>query len=65
MDSTLVQFLEQLGTLGDGTRRLVLCRPGPMARTLIHLTGLDTVATVETDLPSDWPEIPAPSPSLG
>src|SRR5678816_2822429 len=39
MDSTLVQFLEDLGD--DGAGHLVICRPGPMASRLIHLTGLD------------------------
>jgi anti-anti-sigma factor len=53
MDSTLVQFLEDVG---DGARLLVICRPGPMASRLIHLTGLDTVATVRPDLPAQWPD---------
>ncbi len=57
MDSTLVQFLEDLGD--DGTRHLVICRPGPMASRLIHLTGLDTLASVRDDLPPDWPNVPA------
>jgi anti-anti-sigma factor len=57
MDSTLVQFLEDLG--GDGPGRLVICRPGRMASRLIHLTGLDTVASVRADLPPDWPKVPA------
>jgi anti-anti-sigma factor len=53
MDSTLVQFLEDLG---DGAELLVICRPGPMASRLIHLTGLDAVATVRADLPAHWPD---------
>ncbi len=53
MDSTLVQFLEDLGD--DGARHLVICRPGPMASRLIHLTGLDAVASVRADLPPHWP----------
>ena len=53
MDSTLVQFLADLGD--DSARHLVICRPGPMASRLIHLTGLDTVASVRADLPSHWP----------
>jgi anti-anti-sigma factor len=53
MDSTLVQFLEDLGD--DGAGHLVICRPGPMASRLIHLTGLDTVASVRADLPAQWP----------
>jgi anti-anti-sigma factor len=53
MDSTLVQFLEDLGD--DGARHLVICRPGPMASRLIHLTGLDAVASVRADLPPQWP----------
>ena len=57
MDSTLVQFLEDLGDGGAG--RLVICRPGPMATRLIHLTGLDTVASVRADLPPNWPNQPA------
>jgi anti-anti-sigma factor len=56
MDSTLVQFLEDLG---NGVRDLVICRPGPMATRLIHLTGLDTVASVRADLPPHWPNLPA------
>jgi anti-anti-sigma factor len=57
MDSTLVQFLEDIGD--DGAGRLVICRPGPMATRLIHLTGLDAVASVRADLPSHWPDQPA------
>ena len=53
MDSTLVQFLEDLGD--DGARPLVICRPGPMASRLLHLTGLDAVANVRDDLPPHWP----------
>ena len=57
MDSTLVQFLEALGDGGAG--HLVICRPGRMASRLIHLTGLDAVATVRADLPPHWPNPPA------
>ena len=53
MDSTLVQFLADLGD--EGARHLVICRPGPMASRLIHLTGLDAVASVRADLPPQWP----------
>ena len=56
MDSTLVQFLEDLG---NGAGDLVICRPGPMATRLIHLTGLDAVASVRADLPPHWPNLPA------
>jgi anti-anti-sigma factor len=53
MDSTLVQFLQDLGDEGIG--RLVICRPGPMATRLIQLSGLDALASVRADLPSHWP----------
>jgi len=57
MDSTLVAFLEDIGDGRAG--RLVICRPGPMATRLIHLTGLDNVASVRADLPPGWPTVPA------
>jgi anti-anti-sigma factor len=53
MGSTLVAFLVQLGTTG---RPLVLCRPTSAARRLIHMTGLDELATVRPDLPTLWPD---------
>ena len=60
MDSTLVDFLEGLSDSAGGARRsLVLCRPGPTARRLIHLTGLDAHASVRPDLPHLWPRTPA------
>lgn len=61
MDSTLLDFLEGLGDSdSDGAARppLVLCRPRPMARRLIHLTGLDAHAIVRPDLPRQWPRTP-------
>lgn len=53
MGSTLVAFLVQLGNLG---RALVLCRPTSAARRVIHMTGLDELATVRPDLPAMWPD---------
>jgi anti-anti-sigma factor len=60
MDSTLVEFLRDLGDGKDGDRRqLVICRPSRMAQRLIHLTGLDMMANVRPDLPPLWPDVPA------
>jgi anti-anti-sigma factor len=57
MDSTLAAFLSQVGTAdGQAGRTLVLCRPRPMARRIIEVTGLDRLATVRPDLPPLWPE---------
>jgi anti-anti-sigma factor len=59
MDSTLVEFFLQLGGPDSPSPRpLVLCRPRPTAQLLIHVTGLDDVATVQSDLPTLWPELP-------
>jgi anti-anti-sigma factor len=56
MDSTLVEFLLHVqGSERHSQRELVLCRPRPMARRVIHVTGLERVATVQTDLPELWP----------
>jgi anti-anti-sigma factor len=56
MGSTLVAFLVHVGSNGKDRRPLVLCRPSPMAVRVIHMTGLDELATVRPDLPSLWPE---------
>jgi anti-anti-sigma factor len=55
--STLVAFLAHIVDSGRAGRPLVLCRPTPMARRVIHMTGLDEVATIQPDLPANWPEI--------
>jgi anti-anti-sigma factor len=55
--STLVGFLVGIGNSKGPTRRqVVLCRPTPMASKVIHLTGLDELATVRPDLPDRWLE---------
>jgi anti-anti-sigma factor len=54
--STLVAFLVHVGNNGRHRRPLVLCRPSPMAVRVIHMTGLDELATVRPDLPPLWPE---------
>lgn len=56
MGSTLVAFLVHIGNNGRARRPLVLCRPSPMAGRVIHMTGLDELATVRPDLPSQWPD---------
>jgi anti-sigma B factor antagonist len=59
MDSTLVEFLLHVrGGEGRSPRHLVLCRPRPMARRVIEVTGLRDLATVQTDLPALWPRPP-------
>jgi anti-anti-sigma factor len=56
MDSTLIEFLLHVGGSERSTPRpLLLCRPRPMARRVIHATGLEDVAVVQTDLPASWP----------
>jgi anti-anti-sigma factor len=61
MGSTLVEFLVHVGNAnGDVRRSLVLCRPTPMARKVIHITGLDQLASVRPDLPPPCLDI-APS----
>jgi anti-anti-sigma factor len=55
MGSTLLGFLAHLGDDGNARRPLVLCRPTPVARRMIHITGLDEVATIRPDLPRQWP----------
>lgn len=56
MGSTLVAFLVHIGN--DGARRpLVLCRPTEMAQRVIHMTGLDEMASVRPDLPPLWPDV--------
>jgi anti-anti-sigma factor len=58
MSSILVGFLVQVGN-GEGqtNRQLVLCRPTPMVRKVIHLTGVDLFASVQGELPERWPDI--------
>jgi anti-anti-sigma factor len=57
MGSTLVAFLVHVGNANGRARRpLVLCRPTPMARRVIHVTGLDQLASVRPDLPPLWPD---------
>jgi hypothetical protein len=52
MGSILVGFLEQIADAnGHACRPLVLCRPTPMARLVIHMTGLDRLASDRPDLP--------------
>ena len=54
--STLIAFLMHLADVrGQITRPLVLCRPSSLGRKVIRITGLDQVAEVRTDLPTDWP----------
>jgi hypothetical protein len=54
--STLVAFLLHLADARGAIRRpLVLCRPTSLGRKVIGITGLDQVAEVWPDLPSDWP----------
>jgi anti-anti-sigma factor len=56
LGSTLLGFLAHLSDDGNTRRRsLVLCRPTPAARRMIHITGLDALATVRPDLPRQWP----------
>jgi anti-anti-sigma factor len=57
MGSTLVAFLVHVGSNGKDGRPLVLCRPSPMAIRVIHMTGLDELATVRPDLPALWPDM--------
>ena len=58
MGSTLVAFLMHLADArGRIQRPLVLCRPTPLGDRVIRITGLDMVAEVRPDLPSDWPEV--------
>ena len=57
MDSTLVEFLLHVrGSDSLAPRQLVLCRPRPMARRVIQVTGLEDVSTVQADLPALWPQ---------
>jgi anti-anti-sigma regulatory factor len=54
--STLVAFLLHLADVRGAIRRpLVLCRPTLLGRKVIRITGLDKVAEIWPDLPSDWP----------
>jgi anti-anti-sigma factor len=58
MGSILVGFLVQVGNpVRRARRHLVLCRPTPMARKVIQLTGLELFASVHSDLPELWPDI--------
>jgi anti-anti-sigma factor len=55
MGSTLVAFLVHIGNANGHARRpLVLCRPTPMARKVIHMSGLDGLVTIRPDLPGLW-----------
>jgi anti-anti-sigma factor len=67
MGSTLVAFLVQIGNNDGRARRpLVVCRSSPMALRVIHMTGLDRVATLRPDLPALWQDDigePAPPPA--
>jgi anti-anti-sigma factor len=57
MGSTLVAFLVHVAnTNGVARRPLVLCRPTPMARRVIKMTGLDKFASIRPDLPAQWPD---------
>ena len=54
--STLVAFLLHLADVRSAIRRpLVLCRPTLLGRKVICITGLNQVAEIWPDLPSDWP----------
>jgi anti-anti-sigma factor len=64
MGSTLVAFLVHVGNNGKASRPLVLCRPSAMALRVIHMTGLDELATVRPDLPPMWPDTLAEPLSL-
>ena len=58
MGSILVGFLVQVGNAeGRARRQLVLCRPTPMARKVIHLTGLESFASIHPELPELWPDM--------
>jgi anti-anti-sigma factor len=57
MGSTLVAFLVNVGNNGRARRPMELCRPTPMARRVIHMTGLDELASVRPDLPPTWPDV--------
>jgi anti-anti-sigma factor len=62
MGSTLVAFLVHVSNSNGRARRpLVLCRPTPMARRVIHMTGLDLLASVRADLPPLWPDEASPA----
>jgi hypothetical protein len=54
--STLLNFLARIVANLPDPSTLVLCRPTPYTRDLIHLTFPDLVATLREDLPRDWPE---------
>jgi anti-anti-sigma factor len=56
MGSTLISFLVRVGAEGRDDRSLVLCRPTPAARRVIHMTLLDELAEVRPDLPHPWPD---------
>jgi hypothetical protein len=56
MGSTLARFLVHVGNDGRKRRPLVLCRPTSAARRVIHMTGLDELATIRPDLPPLWPD---------
>ena len=57
MGSTLIAFLVNVGNNGRSRRPMVLCRPTSMARRVIHMTGLDELASVRPDLPPMWPDV--------
>jgi hypothetical protein len=58
MGAILVGFLVQVGNAeGRARRQLVLCRPTPMARKVIHLTRLELFASVHPEMPEPWHNI--------
>ncbi|MGZ4665411.1 MAG: STAS domain-containing protein [Frankiaceae bacterium] len=61
MGSTMVTFLVRISNAKGFTRRpLVLCRPTPMARKVLQMTGLDQHASTRPDLPPLWPRRTSP-----
>jgi anti-anti-sigma factor len=56
--STLIAFLLHLADArGQIQRPLVLCRPSPLGRKVIRITGLDQAVEVQPDLPAEWPAV--------
>lgn len=56
MGSTLVAFLVHIARNSRTRRSVILCRPTPTGRRVIHMTGLDGSAQVRADLPPTWPD---------
>lgn len=50
--STLANFVVQIRNALPEAATLTLCRPTPMTRRLLHITGIDTIATVRSGLPT-------------